>query len=192
MIKALYSDKQLVIDILSEAFDANKSVNFVINKKGDRYEHIRQLMDYAFETTFLFGNVYLSEDRKGCALVLYPDKKRTTIKSMYLDLKLAFQCIGIKRINEILKRETFIKKNHPKEPIVYLWFIGVKQNFRKQGIGGKLLAEIIIESDEQKRPIYLETSTFVNIPWYAGFGLTVFNKLDLGYKLFLIKRDYIR
>lgn len=30
MIKANYSDKSLVVDILSESFDSNKSVNYVV------------------------------------------------------------------------------------------------------------------------------------------------------------------
>jgi len=190
MIKASYSDKLLVVDILTESFDTNKSVNFVIKKDAHRIKHIRQLMEYAFEISFLFGEVYISEDKKGCALILYPDKKRNNIKSILMDLKLAFQCIGIHRITTILKREASIKKHHPKEPITYLWFIGVKPENKRKGIGTRLLTDIILVSDRMKRSIYLETSTLANIPWYEGFGLKTFQKLEIGYTLFLIKRDY--
>jgi len=49
--------------------------------------------------------------------------------------------------------------------------------------------EVITESVSSQRPIYLETSTLKNIPWYEKFGYTVYNELDLGCKLFFLKRE---
>ena len=51
------------------------------------------------------------------------------------------------------------------------------------------MEEILAESKRLKRPIYLETSTVKNIPWYRKFGLNVYNQLDFGYTLFLIRHD---
>jgi hypothetical protein len=188
MIKATYSEKELVIDILSKSFDTNKSVNYIVKQDAKRLRRIRALMDYSFEVCYSFGEVFFSDDKKSCALVLFPDHKRTTFKSILLDIKLIFSCVGISNIFKALSRESKIKKLQPKETMYYLWFIGVKPEYQHTGIGMKLLDEIIYHSDSMERPIYLETSTDSNLPWYKKFGFEIYNELDLGYKLFFLKR----
>lgn len=71
----------------------------------------------------------------------------------------------------------------------YLWFIGVDPGVQNQGIGSKLLQEIIDYSNNNNRPIYLETSTVKNLPWYEKFGFEVYNEQDLTYHLYFFKRD---
>jgi ribosomal protein S18 acetylase RimI-like enzyme len=112
----------------------------------------------------MFGDVFLSNDKKACALVLYPDKKKTTLKSILLDIKLILSCIGVENIKKALTRESKIKQLQPKELMYYLWFIGVDTEHQNEGIGSTLLEEIINDSKNKKRPIYLETSTLKNLP----------------------------
>ncbi len=188
MIEATPKDKDLVINILSESFDENRSVNYIVKQGSKRTERIRALMDYSFEVCHAFGKVYLSNDKKACALILFPDQKRTTFKSILLDIKLIFSCIGIENIGRALSREAKIKQLQPKKTMYYLWFIGVNPKYQNTGIGMKLLDEVINDSNAMKRPIYLETSTVANLPWYKKFGFEIYNELDLGYKLFFLKR----
>ena len=145
-------------------------------------------MDYSFEVCSMFGEVLLSDDRRACALVLYPDRKRTTLKSIWLDLKLIFNCIGLSNVFKAMDRESKIKKIQPKERMCYLWFIGVNPIYQGSGIGSKLLREIIEESEMEDRPIYLETSTMKNLPWYKKLGFEVYDKLNLSYSLYFLKR----
>jgi ribosomal protein S18 acetylase RimI-like enzyme len=147
-------------------------------------------MEYSFEECFMFGEVFLSDDEKACALVLYPDKKRTTIKSILLDMKLIFSCIGIENIKKALARESKIKQLQPKTTMYYLWFIGVDPEFQNKGIGSMLLNEIIKDSKHKQRPIFLETSTLKNLPWYKKHGFLIYNELKLTYKLFFLKREF--
>ena len=88
-----------------------------------------------------------------------------------------------------MSRESKINKLHPKEPFYYLWFIGVDPAEQDKGIGTALLNGIINEAKKKNRPIYLETSTLKNIPWYEKFGFTIYNKLDFGYELFCMKKE---
>jgi GNAT superfamily N-acetyltransferase len=104
-------------------------------------------MDYSFEVCSMFGRVLLSEDRKVCALLLYPEHKRVALKSIWLDLKLIFNCIGLSNVFKAMDRESKIKKIQPKEKMCYLWFIGVNPIYQGFGIGSKLLREIIEESE---------------------------------------------
>jgi hypothetical protein len=188
MIKASRNHKSRVIEILTKSFEDNQSVNYIVKQDSKRAERIKALMDYSFEVCFMFGDVYLSDDQKGCALVLYPDKKSFSIKSTLLDVQLLLNAIGLTRAGKALSRESAIKINYPKDPIYYLWFLGVINSDQNKGIGSQLLKEIIIDSQKQHKPIYLETSTIKNIPWYEKFGFSIYNQLDFGYKLFLLRR----
>lgn len=188
MIKADYRDKHLVVDLLTQSFATNQSVNYIIKQDKNRLDRVRYLMDYSFEVCYLFGDVFLSDDKNACALVLYPDNKKTTLKSILLDAKLIFFAVGLKNIKKTLDREKAIKEIQPKELMYYLWFIGVIPEHQNKGIGTKLLNDLIQDSTQKKRPIYLETSTLKNLPWYQKWGFQVYQELNLTYKLFFLKR----
>ena len=189
MKRAEYKDKERIVDILAASFDDNKSVNYIVKQDKKRSERMRKLMEYSFDVCYLFGDIFLSEDKKGCALIVMPDKKKTTFKSILLDAKLALSVIGLSNIKKAMNRESTINKLHPKQPFYYLWFIGVDPSEQNKGIGSKLLIDVINEAKTKGRPIYLETSTLKNIPWYEKFGFSVYNKLDFGYELFCMKRE---
>lgn len=188
MIKADKNHKSHVIEILTNSFEDNQSVNYIVKQDSKRKERIRALMDYSFEICYMFGAVYLSDDKKGCALVLYPDQKKFSIKSALLDVQLLLNAIGLTRAGKAMSRESAIKSNYPNEPIYYLWFLGVFNADQNNGVGSQLLKEIIQDSQKQQKPIYLETSTIKNIPWYQKFGFSIYQELDFGYKLFMLRR----
>ncbi len=189
MIKADLKDKDRIVDILARSFDDNKSVNYIVKQDKKRAVRMRKLMEYSFDICYLFGDVFLSEDKKGCALIVMPDKKKSTLKSIFLDIKLVASVIGLTNVIKAMSRESRINKLHPKEHFYYLWFIGVDPAEQSKGIGTALLNGIINEAKKENRPIYLETSTLKNIPWYEKFGFKIYNKLDFGYELFCMKKE---
>lgn len=191
MIKATYSDKKTVIDILCQSFDTNISVNYVVKQGGKREKRIRKLMEYSFDVCIMFGTVYLSKDKNACALTLLPDLKKMTLKSILLDLKMAFSCIGLTRLKKVLARDSKIKNSYPAKPILYLWFIGVNAKEQNKGIGSELLQKLIKQSELLQRPIYLETSMKPNVHFYEKHGFEVYKELDFGHKLFLLNRELI-
>lgn len=190
MRRATQEDKNFIIDILTQSFETNQSVNYIVRQDQKRLDRIRALIDYSFEVCSLFGDVFISDDKKACALIVYPDRKKTTLKSILLDIKLIIQCIGAKNMMKALSREALIKKIQPKIPMTYLWFIGVGLKDQNNGFGSDLLQTIIQYSNQNKRPIYLETSTVRNLPWYIRFGFEVYNEQDLSYRLYFLKRDF--
>ena len=188
MKKDEYTDKNIIIDILTNSFKTNQSVNYIVQQDHKKIERIRALMEYSFEICYNNGEVFLSDDTKACALILYPDQKKASLKSILLDVKLISKCVGLSNIRKAMRRESLIKSLQPKDKMYYLWFIGVKPEFQGSGIGTTLLHEVIEHSNQIKRPVYLETSTLVNLPWYKKLGFEIYSELDLGYKLFFLKR----
>ena len=189
MIRAQHADKDLIVSILVSSFDDNKSVNYIIKQDSKRVERIKRLMEYSYDVCNLFGDIFLSEDKKGCALLIFPDKKRTSIKSVLLDAKFPLTCSGLSNINKAMIREAKIKQVHPNGLLYYLWFIGVDSNNQNVGIGSQLLQDVISEGQKQNRTICLETSTLKNVPWYEKFGFSIYHEFDFGYKLYCLKRE---
>ncbi len=186
---ATRQDKSLLVHLLSQAFAANGSVNYVVGNGDGQLKRIRALMEYSVEVCFRFGNVYLDEDRAACALVLYPHHKRTTLKSVALDVQLALRAIGWRRVWRVLRREAQIKKIQPKEDMAYLWFIGVDPVRQHAGIGSTLLQSVIDVASRDGLPVYLETSVTENLPWYQRFGFTIYGSLDMGsHTLYFMRR----
>jgi ribosomal protein S18 acetylase RimI-like enzyme len=189
MTNANYNDKGRVVDILSQSFIDNKSVNYLVKQDAKRTNRLKNLMSYSFDICHLFGDIFLSDDKKACALIVYPDKKKTSLKSVWLDVKLAFSCIGISNLGKAMKREATIRKVHPEAMVSYLWFIGVKSGEQNKGVGSHLLSEIIDKCKAEGRIICLETSTESNLPWYKKFGFKIYKELDFGYKLFCMRKE---
>lgn len=186
MIKATKDDKALVIDILSKAFDKNNSVNFVVKQDAKRIHRIVALMDYSFDVCYQFGDIFLSDDKKACALILYPDKQKTTL---LLDLKLVFNCIGLSRAKKVLDRNSKIKSCYPTKELAYLWFVGVNPQQQGKGLGTAFLKEVLAFTDEMKRPMYLETSMLQNLPFYKNLGYEIYQELNFGHQLYLMRRS---
>ncbi|QEM09173.1 GNAT family N-acetyltransferase [Mucilaginibacter rubeus] len=187
MIAATKSDRNDIVSMLTEAFADNKSVNYIIADPGDR-KQIKALMGYSFDVCEMFGKVFITEDRRGCALLLYPQEKRPTLRGFWLDIKLIFQAVGILNIGKALNRESAIKRLQPGGAMVYLWFIGVSPESQHHGVGSKLMQEIIQMADDQNLPVLLETSVPENIGWYSRFGFKTYAELDLSYTLYFLRR----
>lgn len=187
MKKAMNSERGLIADILTQSFADNKSVNYTVKQDERRMQRIKKLMEYSFDICNMFGEVFLTDDKKGCALVLMPDKKKATVKSTLLDIKLVASVIGFGNIKKAMNRESAIKKIHPDGALYYLWFIGVPPSEQGKGVGSKLLNEVIQEGQVQNRILCLETSTKKNIPWYEKHGFKTYRELDFGYTLYCMK-----
>lgn len=176
-----------LVDILTQAFANNRSVNFVVKQDQKRLLRIRRLMQYALATCQDFGAVWQSEDHKACALTILPDQKRITVNSVMRDIQLATSTTGLTNVPRTLAREARIQSCHPATPFCHLWFIAVEQESQGQGIGSTLLKNVVKHYQTQYRPIYLETSTLRNLPWYKKQGFQQYNQLDFSFPLYLFR-----
>jgi ribosomal protein S18 acetylase RimI-like enzyme len=188
MRKATTADKHFILDLLTQSFTDNKSVNYVVRQDQKRLVRIRKLMDYSFNMCQTFGEVWVSDRQQACALILFPDKKDFSLRSLFWDIKLAIGAIGINRVNIVLQREALIKASHPKEKIAYLWFVGVEPTMQGKGIGSSFVREVIEACKLKQRPIYLETSMERNLPFYNRLGFEMVRTFDLGYILYQMRK----
>lgn len=185
MREATQNDREKVVTILLEAFKKNKSVNYIAGKEEDK---IRYLMEYSFENCMDAGEVFISDDGNACAMIQFQDRKKFSLRSAYLDIQLILKTIGISNIPKALARESFIKKHYPKEPFTYLWFVGVIPERQRNGFGSEILKYVMDYSKSLNRPVYLETSTESNLPWYQKYGLDIYTVSDrFGFPFYFLK-----
>lgn len=189
MIRAGSADKDFIVKILLASFDQNSSVNYIIKQDNKRQKRIKGLMNYSFDLCFYFGSIFYSEDKKACALILFPDKKKTSLKSILLDIKFIIGCLDFPHLKKAMAREAKIKKSQLKGPASYLWFIGVEPAEQGKGIGSRLLQNVLVDLEMKDRPILLETSNLQNVNWYENMGFTVYDQLHFGYTLYFMKKE---
>lgn len=189
MKRATKANKSAIVEILALSFEINASVNYVVKNDRHRSQRIRKLMEYSFDTCFEFGDVFISDDGNGCALVLYPDKKRNSLKAVLRDIWLVRSTIGIANVKKVLARQALVKKHHPIEGnFCHGWYLAVHPEHRKTGHGLSFIRELIREGDALKLNIFIETATIRNLPLYQFFGFEIFDTVKMDHTLYFLKR----
>jgi GNAT superfamily N-acetyltransferase len=184
MITAQKKDKPLVVDLLVQCFCDSKNIHYIIEKDNVGKRHLKVLMSYAFDHCMNFGEIFLSEDRQACALVLYPEKKILSIETLWQQLSLVVKSSGAQYFKRISARQKVIRQIHPHDLKFHLWFMGVKPDMQGKGTGSRILKELIAASKQQQRIFCLETPDSRHIPWLHKHGFGIYRQLDLGHLLY--------
>ncbi|TCI92249.1 GNAT family N-acetyltransferase [Tenacibaculum sp. M341] len=193
MYKATKDDKAIVAKILCSAFEPiliPNSINFVVKQDHKRSKRMKVLMEYLFDTTLLYGDVFLSNSKTTCVLIQYPHKKKMNFTHVLSDLKLAFQCIGLSNVLKVLKREKSLRKHHLKQPHIHPIIFATLPSEQNKGQGSMLINELIKLFEGNKLPVIIETTLDENIRLYQKFGFEIIKKTkDLNYPLIFLKKE---
>lgn len=188
MIKATYEDKDLVAGVLARSFEDNETINYLIPKGKNRISRIGMFMQYAFYRCHLQGDVFLSQDRRACALVLYPHLERATLTTISLDIQLILKGLNFGNCIRALKYRRMMKARFGKTAVAHIWLIGVSPRFQRLGNGSRLLQDVILEMQKKNLPVYVETPVLSQVNWYECFGFRLYSTQDPGHNLYLLKR----
>ncbi|TWP29149.1 N-acetyltransferase [Apibacter muscae] len=173
--------------ILTQAFKENKSANYVVKKSDEK--HLSRLMNYALWQGENFGNVFLNDEQNTAAVVIEPQRKKTTLKSLYQDVKFVFNVCGLSKAHKALKKENITHKTFPKNiDYIQLWFLGVEKDQQGQGLGSQMIHKIKDFYKGKTQAILLETSTLKNIAFYQKNGFEVYhvNQNDFGFDFYFL------
>ncbi len=191
MTKASNKDKKLVVDILVSAFVPYKeenSINLVVKQDEKRIQRMQILMGYLFERAMLFGEVFISDNRKACLLITYSHKEKVTLKTILLDIQLAFKCIGIERVYTVLKRQQITKRNYPKEKYIRPMIFGVKKEFKGKGTAARLMLKVKNHFKNNELPVIIDAASQQNVSLYKKFGFKVIKtEKALGFPIYFLR-----
>src|SRR5215208_2336262 len=62
---------------------------------------------------------------------------------------------------------------HPRRPHLYLWFLAAHPGHQRRGVGRALMRRVLDEATDRGVPVYLETASPENLPYYRSFGFEV-------------------
>ena len=148
------------------------------------------LMDYLFEMAILFGDIYISDNEKACLLLKYPHREKVTLKTIILDIKLSFKCIGIERVFSVLKRQHITNKNAPKENYIKPMIMGAKNEAIGKGTAARLIIELKKDFKNTKLPIIINAASIKNVQLYQKFGFKLSKtENNLGFPVYYLRMN---
>ncbi len=175
---ATAKNKHIATEILTSAFinhtDEN-SINHIVKQDSKRKDRTQLLMEYLVEQSYMFGEIFISDNNQACLLLSYSEKEKISLKSVFLDIKLAVKCIGIFNVHKVLKRQAITKKYYPKEKHIKPVILGVKHQSKGKGIAPRLMVEVRNHFKGNTLPVVIDTTADKNVKMYEKFKFRVVN-----------------
>lgn len=195
MIQASKRDKDLVVDILVEAFEPlgeDNSINFVVKQDERRVARMRVLMEYLFDKAMRSGEVFLSDNRASCLLITYAHQDSFSFSKLRSTIRLAFRCIGMARLGKVLRRQKIVQRNYPKRKYIRPMIFAVKKEFKGTITAARLIMQVFNKFKHNELPIIVDTSSEGLVKLYQKFGLEIFNKEEeLGFPIYMLRMNKV-
>ena len=180
---------------LAAAFETDPVTAWYWRRRTHRREHLSAWFSLIARMHFLpHGQVFVADDGDGiagCAMWAGPGAWRF---SMRAELRLAREVVP--RLGLRLPLATVamrrMESRHPEEPHWYLSTLGVDPEHQGQGLGSRLMFEILERCDREALPAYLESSTEDSKALYERHGFETRETIHLplgGPPLWLMWRD---
>ena len=170
------SDRELIIEMVTEAFEQNPRAMAMLKKKNP-VRSIRLMAEYAYYLIRKFDGIYLSED-KSTVLFYYTKKEyRRTLVDYLKYGQMFMKAIKPSQLLPTLKREKYIASLRPDyEDFIYVWILASDQ--KKTSIRGladinKHLHEL---SEHLQLPILIETTIEKLLRLYRYVGFEQYHK----------------
>jgi len=179
---ALAADLDALEGALTRAFADDPLMAWIYrtDPPEQREEHLREFMRFALNVGLPAGHTYAVGTNAGAAIWGPPD-----VDILGEDvLTPFFEMLG-RQIGDEAERVgnglMSIAESHPHdEPHFYLFVLGTDAPFQGQGLGSRLIRDVLDRCDRQGLPAYLESSNPRNVPFYERHGFRVQREMDLG------------
>ena len=179
IIIAQRKDKTRIIEILCQSFQNDPQIDYILGSNGNKNKKLMRLMAYSFEFGLANGKVEISEDKNSVAIWKASNSKNMTINLFYESM-LFFFTFGRSGITRISAMEKKIAAFYPDKTIFnYFWILGTIPNEQGKGYGTAILSKAINKFEQDKVPLYLETSTDSNLKYYQRKRFELYHRMIL-------------
>ena len=128
-----------------------------------------------------WGEVYATSPRMEGIAVWYrsehfPMRFRKILRSVPFSALLGFPCSGVGRLQ---KAADFVEARHQLTAPAEHWFldsVGVLPQYQGKGYGGKLIRAMLVRTDRERLPVYLDTMDEADVRRYEHFGFKIIDK----------------
>jgi len=172
LILASRKDKKLIISILTEAFQYDPCLNWLIENVRNKNK-LKLIVDYVVDETLCTGHIYFTNDKK--AVVLWKNENQEKFSFQFIKRNLSFLFkMGIKCVIKNLKMGNVSHTYFPKNSrYYYLYMIGVLNEAQGKGLASKLINPILQDSKLKNIPVFLETANPINVEIYKKKGFEI-------------------
>ncbi|MEZ5427118.1 MAG: GNAT family N-acetyltransferase [Pyrinomonadaceae bacterium] len=176
MKQAGRKDKKRVVRILTRSFADDPHARWLVkSEEKGKGRRLKALMNLAFEDALINGEIYLSDDETGAALWKRPGAGGFSFRRVLSRWHFAI-AFGWRRTRAVVEMAEYVRKFHPPDDYLYLWFIGVLPEGRGRGNASRLLDPILKKCETEDLPVYLQTANPKNVAIYERKGFTVFHR----------------
>lgn len=149
---------------------------------------MRLLMEYLFEKSLRFGEVYISDNDQSCILLKFPHREKTTFKTIYWDMKLALNCIGIWCVLKVLKRQKITERNYPSKPHIRPMIMGTIDENKGNGTAARMMLKLINTHKDNHLPVVVDAAAEPNVRLYQKCGFKIIGKEEgLGFPIYFLQ-----
>ena len=172
LLLASFGDKQLIVNILTEAFQKDPCLNWLVEKVNNRNK-LKVIVNYVVDETLCAGSIFFTNDKKAVVLWKNENKEKFSFRFIKRNLAFLFQ-MGIKCVVKNLKMGNVSHTHFPKDSkYYYLYMIGVLSEAQGKGLASKLMNPILQDSKLKNVPVFLETANPRNVEIYKKKGFEI-------------------
>lgn len=170
------SDKEIIIDIITQAFTENPRT-MAMAKKKDPERSVRIMAEYGYDLVGGLNGIYLSADKT--TVIFYykiSEFKRGFIGSLKY-ARMFLRAIRPSQLFPTMKREKYIKSQRANfDDYIYVWLLGSVQS--KTSIRGlvDINNHLIKRSKQYQLPILIETTIEKILKLYNYVGFENYHK----------------
>jgi len=172
------SDRDIVISIVSRAFEQNPRAVAMMKKK-DPARSVRLMTEYAYQLVEKFDGIYLSKDKTTVLFYYRKSQYKRGLIDYLLYGKMFMQAIRPSQLLPTLKREKYIASLRPDyKDYIYVWVLGsVPDNKSLKGLAD-IRDHLFGMSEKLQLPILIETTVEKVRKLYRYVGFEEYHKWE--------------
>jgi len=184
------SEALAVAGVLARAFVDDPVQRYLLTTDEQWATRAAPIFERIVRRTLVIGVVEVTPRLEGAALWLPPGTDfMQGPRGLYFALLSAWDARTHLRRTVTLVRT--LQKYHPREPHWYLPLVGTDPVQQGRGVGSALLTRALARADAAGLPVYLESSTERNVPFYRRHGFEVVGHIAIpgGPELWPMRRE---
>jgi ribosomal protein S18 acetylase RimI-like enzyme len=176
--RATTADADTLSRTLASAFHDDPVFGWCIPDPRLRDRHLAPLFRVIVDALLAHQETYCAEGAAGAALWVPPGMEALS-EDQEVRLGAVIAAVGGVTLPRFEALGNVMGANHPQDPHLYLWFVGVRAGNQGQGWGGRLLGSRLARADEEGQPVYLEATSERNRALYERHGFEVTGELTV-------------
>jgi len=177
LILANIKDKQLIVNILTESFQHDPCLNWLVDNVNNKNK-LKVIVNYVVDETLCTGHIYFTSDKN--AVVLWKNEIQEKFSYQFIKRNLSFLFqMGIKCVIKNIKMGNVSHTHFPKNSrYFYLYMIGVLNEAQGKGLASKLMNPVLEECKLKNVPVFLETANPRNVEIYKKKGFEIIDTFN--------------